>query len=277
MTDAVKGHNKGPIGPLDPDQPPPAVPILKRHHRLRAKEAIEALRSMGVEITERDLEYYHARGEGPPHAMAPGQREYIWGHVLDWTAHTFPVPKLNRKQATKYICEELGYPIGPTVLSQLIYTPGRGPRYINQGRDTYYTKEALEEWVEEDRARGPRHSTAPKYLPLYAKRRCPAGTAFMDPDMAAYTLALVATLGTRPLPEHKGCPWVKHPDCASRPRALCNLIHLPLDPALFAAYEKRGIIRLLRTKRPDALDIKAYLRDWAEINWTRWGATTVNG
>jgi hypothetical protein len=51
----AKNHNKGPIGPLDPDQPPPAVPILKRHHRLRAKEAVEALRSMGVEITEKDV------------------------------------------------------------------------------------------------------------------------------------------------------------------------------------------------------------------------------
>jgi hypothetical protein len=264
MTDPVKGHNKGPIGPLDPDQPPPAVPILKRHHRLRAQEAVEALRSMGSPITERDLEYYHSIGEGPPHAMAPGQREYTWGHVLDWTAHTFPAP-MNRKQATKYICEELGHPIGPTVLSQLIYTPGRGPRYINQGRDTYYTKEALEEWVKEDRARGPRHSTAPKYLPLYAKRRCPRGYEHLLADESIPVKLLLAAWGGKPPPpEHKECPWVKHEKCAKYPRALCNLIHLPLDPALFADYEKRGIIRLLRTKRPDDLDIKAYLRDWTE-------------
>jgi hypothetical protein len=80
----AKNHNKGPIGPLDPDQPPPAVPILKRHHRLRAKEAVEALRSMGVEITEKDFEYYHSIGEGPMHTAAPGQREYTWDAILNW-------------------------------------------------------------------------------------------------------------------------------------------------------------------------------------------------
>ena len=79
----AKNHNKGPIGPLDPDQPPPAVPILKRHHRLRAKEAVEALRSMGVEITEKDFEYYHSIGEGPMHTAAPGQREYTWDAILN--------------------------------------------------------------------------------------------------------------------------------------------------------------------------------------------------
>jgi hypothetical protein len=220
---------------------------------------------MGVEITERSVDYYHSIGEGPVHTAAPGQRDYTWGDGLNWAAHTPPVPVLNRKQATKYICEELGYPIGPTVLSQLIYTEGRGPRYIKLGRDTYYTTEALEEWVEQRKAAGPRHSTAPKYLPLYAKRRCPRGYEHLLADERIPVKLLLAAWGGKPPPpEHKGCPWVKHEKCAKYPRALCNLIHLPLDPALFAAYEKRGIMDPLRTKRPDALAIKAYLRDWTE-------------
>jgi hypothetical protein len=263
MTSPVKNHNKGPIGPLDPNEPPPSDPYLRRHHILKAKEAVEALRSMGSPITERDFEYYHASGEGPMHTVAPGQRHYEWGHVLDWAAHTLPVPLLKRKQATKYICEELGYPIGPTVLSQLIYTEEKGPPFVHRGRDTFYAREDLEKWVEKRKAAEPRHSNAPKYLPLYAKRRCPEGIVL---DSSAAVRALVAASHMRgwkePPPEHKGCPWVKHEKCAKYPRALCNLIHLPLDPALFAVYEKRGIIDMLRTKRPDAREIEAYLRDW---------------
>jgi hypothetical protein len=268
MTSPVKNHNKGPIGPLDPNEPPPSDPYLRRHHILKAKEAVEALRSMGSPITERDFEYYHSSGEGPMHTVAPGQRHYEWGHVLDWAAHTFPVPLLKRKQATKYICEELGYPIGPTVLSQLIYTEEKGPPFVHRGRDTFYAREDLEKWVEKRKAAEPRHSNAPKYLPLYAKRQCPQG---YDPKVLEVISphVLLAAWGGREPPKHKGCPWVKHEKCAKYPRALCNLIHLPLDPALFADYEKRGIIDLLRTKRPDALDIKAYLRDWTQGNWTR--------
>jgi hypothetical protein len=41
--------------------------------------------------------------------------------------------------------------------------------------------------------------------------------------------------GQEPPPEHKDCPFVKHEKCG--PRALCNLIYLPLDPALSADYE----------------------------------------
>lgn len=259
-----KNHNRGPIGPLDPDVPPPHDPSLRRHHTLEAKEAVEALQSMGVQINERDLEYYHSIGEGPWHTAAPGQRSYTWGDVLDWAARTLPAP-LNRKQATKYICEELGYPIGPTVLSQLIYTKAKGPRYVQRGRDTYYTREACEKWVEEMKAAGPRRSTKPKYLPLYAKRRCPAG---FDPTEALKYISASTLLavwgGKSPPPEHKGCPFIKHENCAKFPRALCNLVHLPPDPDLYAAYEKRGIIRLLSYRRPDAMQIQAYLAAWGQ-------------
>ena len=263
----TSGHNKGPIGPLDPDMPPPSDPRLRRHHTLEAKEAVEALQSMGVPISERDLEYYHSIGEGPWHTVAPGQRTYTWGDILKWAGRTFPAP-LNRKQATKYFCEELGYPIGSTVLSQLMYEKEKGPPYINLGRDTYYTKEALEKWVEQRKAAGPRHSTAPKYLPLYATRQCLSGYEGEEepPELMLARLKVAVAIGrdVAPQPGHKGCPFVKHERCAKYPRALCNFIHLPLDPARFAAYEARGIIRLLRTKRPDASKIKAYLAAWAQ-------------
>ncbi len=78
---------------------------------------------------------------------------------------------------------------------------------------------------------------------------------------------LAAWGGRPPPPEHKGCPFVKHERCAKYSRALCNLIHLPLDPALFAAYEKRGIIRVLSQKRPDAKQIKAYLAAFVPSKW----------
>jgi len=38
---------------------------------------------MGVEITEKDFEYYHSIGEGPMHTAAPGQREYTWDAILN--------------------------------------------------------------------------------------------------------------------------------------------------------------------------------------------------
>jgi hypothetical protein len=46
----VRNHNKGPIGPLDPSEPP-AFPYdnLQGHHRLTIAEATRALRSKGVD------------------------------------------------------------------------------------------------------------------------------------------------------------------------------------------------------------------------------------
>jgi hypothetical protein len=225
--------NRGPIGPLDPNEPPPYDPEMRRGDILKGWELVKALRSKGVEITERDLERYNAAGEGPIHTTAPGQRYYEWGPSLDWAARTFPHGLLNRKQATDYI-RTLGYPIGYTVLSQVRYARAGGPLFIKQGRDTFYDPEALRKWVEERNAAGRRHATPPKYLPLYAKRKCPE-----DPldDPAPVSLLLAANGGKMPPPEHKDCPFVKHERCARFPRALCNLIHLPLDPALSAAYE----------------------------------------
>jgi hypothetical protein len=257
----VKNHNRGPIGPLDPNEPPPKT---RREDRLRARELVKVLQSMGVEITERDLEYYHASGEGPPHTMAPGQRTYTLGEALDWTGHTFPVPELNRKEATKYICEELGYYIGPTVLSQLAYSKSGGPPFVIRGRDAYYTKEGCKKWVEADRARGARRTPAPRYLPVDATRRCPEGYLKSFEKGVNPRALLRATNFRGPPEEHKRCPFVKHKRCAKYPRALCNLIHLPLDPALYPEYEARGIIQLLITRRPDAHQIEAYIAAFSE-------------
>ena len=119
----VKNRNRGPIGPLDPNEPPPYDPKMRRDEIVDAHYAVLLLRSMGVEISEKDLEYRNASGEGPSYIEAPGQKFYFWGDILDWTGRTPPIPLLNRKQATEYICS-LGYPIGPTVLSQLF---AKGP------------------------------------------------------------------------------------------------------------------------------------------------------
>jgi hypothetical protein len=227
----VTNHNRGPIGPLDPNEPPPWDPEMRPDDILNGREVVKALRSMDVPITERDLESYHQFGEGPVHITAPGQRRYKWGDIVNWAARTFP-PPLNRKQATEYI-RTLGYPIGYTVLSQVRYARAGGPPFIKRGRDTFYDPEALREWVEERKAAGRRHAAPPKYLPLYATRRCPQG---VDLGLRETVEVLIA-LNHMPEPEHKGCPFVKHERCAKYARALCNLIHLPLDPLRSADYE----------------------------------------
>jgi hypothetical protein len=197
----MTNHNRGPIGPLDANEPPPLDPGLRRDEEVDAANAVLALRSMGVEITERHLDYWRAEGAGPAYREATGKKFYAWGDILDWAGRRLPVGKLNRKEATEYI-RSLGYPIGTTVLSQLLYA--KGPRFVRRGRDCYYAPEDLDEWVKERKARAPHHSTIPKYKPRYAQRRCPD--------------------------HYEDCPNVRHEKCAKYARALCHFTHLPDRP-----------------------------------------------
>jgi hypothetical protein len=48
----MKNHNRGPIGPLDPDEPPPYDPSLRPDDNISIWEVVKALQSMGVPIEE---------------------------------------------------------------------------------------------------------------------------------------------------------------------------------------------------------------------------------
>ena len=69
MTSPVKNHNKGPIGPLDRDEPCPFDPNLRWYHRLTIADAYRALHSMGVELKDQEIERAIAEGTGPQHTM----------------------------------------------------------------------------------------------------------------------------------------------------------------------------------------------------------------
>ena len=199
----TSGHNKGPIGPLDPNEPPPLEPEIRREDEIGADYAVMLLRSMGVEVSVKDLEYWHASNEGPMYRqMYEPPKLYRWGDVQDWAARTPPVPKLNRKQAEEYT-RSLGDHVTPHTLPQLMYL-AQGPRlpFERRGRGVYYAPEDCEKRVEEIKAWGPRHSTAPKFnKPRNARRHCPQN--------------------------YKDCPNVPHEKCAKYARALCNFTHLP--------------------------------------------------
>ena len=102
MTSPVKNHNKGPIGPLDRDEPCPLDPNLRWYHRLTIADAYRALHSMGVELKDQEIGRAIAEGTGPRHTVV-GQRIVDWGEILNWASRTFPKEKLTRKEAVEYI------------------------------------------------------------------------------------------------------------------------------------------------------------------------------
>ena len=259
----VRNHNKGPIGPLDPDQPPPRDPGIRPHEKLTIAEAIRMLRSMGCIIGDRDVEYAIHSGGGPMHFLVVEQRMVEWGEFLRWASRTFPREELTRKQAVEYL-HSIGCPMSNVTLQQLGH---RGPPYrVIEGRNSYYRKEDLDEWWKERKATWPTQSFAPKYRPLNSTSRCPD--------------------------DHRAeghCPNIKHPDCSKYARALCNVMHLPVRPGsqrdwlpepvlglvnkdlvLFRVIEgKRVIVRQLSEKAWDVMSIanpvkleKLLSRDW---------------
>jgi hypothetical protein len=206
-----RNHNKGPIGPLDPDEPPPWEPDLRRDQYLDGLTLIEVLRSMGVDIDKRELEYLFAKGL--PCMERPGKKLYQLGPVLDFLACTPPISRLTRKEAVEYL-HSIGCPMSDTTLQQLPRQPKveegeedplrYGPPYEIERRNAYYRKEDLDKWWKERKATWPTRSFAPKYRPLNSRRQCPSW--------------------------HKGCPNVPHERCKKFPRALCNVQHLPVRP-----------------------------------------------
>jgi hypothetical protein len=114
----MRGHNKGPIGPLDPDEQTWFTRDLKPDDILNGAEVIAAFRSMGCEIERQDLDYWAASEGGPIHGMAPGQRLYRWGEVLAWFGRTLPRPELTRKEAAEFL-RGLGCQVTATTLENL--------------------------------------------------------------------------------------------------------------------------------------------------------------
>jgi hypothetical protein len=211
----MRGHNKGPIGPLDPDAPPPWDPGLRRHEILNITDAISALRSMGCEVTRKDLEYSLACNTGPPYKAPLGEKTFTWGDILDWTGRTRPTPELTRKEAVKFL-QGLGCQITQTTLENLASAPphrrdgefviaaNRSPPYEVRGRRAFYTEEHLRKWAEVRKASNippPSFHTPKRYRPRHVTKRCPD--------------------------HHKGCPTVKHEDCEKYAQALCHVAHLP--------------------------------------------------
>jgi hypothetical protein len=149
----VRGHNKGPIGPLDSDPPWPYT----RDDIVTVADATRILREMGADIRRRDLEQAIAEGTGPLHIVI-GSRELYLSEAIDWSQRTFRRCKeLNRREATTYI-RSLGYQISDSTLQLNSY--GAGPK-LQFGRkgggsrsEWYTTEEWCREWVEECRALG---------------------------------------------------------------------------------------------------------------------------
>jgi hypothetical protein len=198
-------HNKGPIGPLDPDEPPPFDPGLRRQERLTVADATRALRSLGVRIRDRDIERSIREGTGPLHTVV-GSKLVEWGEALDWASRTYPNDdELTRKEATEYL-HGIGCPLSDVTLQQLGH---RGPpfRFVGEGLNVWYKIEDLDKWWAERKATWPAQSFAPKFRPLNCRSRCPDSHRADD-----------------------HCPNVRHPNCAKYPRALCNVIRLPVRP-----------------------------------------------
>jgi hypothetical protein len=213
----VRGHNKGPIGPLDSEPPWP----WRRNDVMTVADATDLLREMGAHIGDRDIEQAIAEGTGPSHNIKSLVRTICLGDAIDWSRrHIRKDNELNRKEATEYI-RSLGYQISDTALQQ---SPNGLP-FVNRGRDTIYTKEDCREWVEKKIARGlPSGTYAPKYKPPWARRRCPC--------------------------HYEHCPTVKHEDCKKYAQALCNVAHLPdrpIDPDKLLSFFEVKWIKALRS------------------------------
>jgi len=147
MTSPVKNHNKGPIGPLDPDEPPPYDPEMRREEFIDVHYAIATLRSMGCDIDKADFDYWEVTGTGPLSTATLANKRYEWGSLLNFLKDATRRPVLTRKEATELI-RNLGYPITDTTLQQNRY--GAGPKLPFKhgvaGR-AYYAEEACRKWV----------------------------------------------------------------------------------------------------------------------------------
>jgi hypothetical protein len=240
-------HNKGPIGPLDPEPPWP----WRRDDVFPVAEATQILREMGADIGDRDIEQAIADGSGLQH-IVKGVRHIRLGEAIDWSRrYVRKDNELTRKEATEYI-RSLGYQISDTALQQ---RPNHLP-FVTRGRDTIYTKEDCQEWVKQkiDRGLPPPGAYAPKYKPPHTRRRCPY--------------------------HYELCPTVKHERCKKHAQAWCNVVHLPDDPKLlslfeavwtgspdaFESLERRYLFQYPaeRPSRRDKLAIATYLAAWQE-------------
>jgi hypothetical protein len=200
----VKGHNNGPIGPLDSEPPYP----WSRSDVMPVSQAIKILREMGADIRDRDIEEAMAEGTGPSLCVGDVSnffggggvvRSVELGDAISWSQRTFRRDDvLTRKQATEYI-RSLGYPISDSTLQQNKYGAGPKLRFVRpNNRTTYYTKEWCREWVEECTALGlSPGSFAPKKYKPSTTRHCPS--------------------------DHKLCGIVKHEKCAKYARAPVQL------------------------------------------------------
>ena len=202
----VRNHNRGPIGPLDPDEPPPLDPGIRPREEVTIAQAARLLRSMGAKIGDRDIEYAIENGTGPMHTVVLArERKVVWRDILEWSKSAFPrEDELTRKEAIEYL-HSIGCPMSNVTLQQLGH---RGPHYrVIEGRNSYYRKVDLDEWWAKRKATWPTQSFAPKYRPLNSTSKCPD--------------------------DHRAeghCPNIKHPDCSKYSRALCNVMHLPVRP-----------------------------------------------
>ena len=143
--------NKGPIGPLDPNEPPPWDPGMQRHEFVDAYEAVKLLQSMGCNLTQKDLEYSIACNAGPSYREAQGKKTFMWGEVLDWSQRTPPVPEFTREEAVEFL-RDLGCEVTKITLQNLprafYHAPdgtidceivaNRSPPYEVRGRRAYY-------------------------------------------------------------------------------------------------------------------------------------------
>jgi hypothetical protein len=202
-----RNHNRGPIGPLDPNEPPPWEPELKRDDVLDAYAAAAALRSMGMEIDAAAIKFFATVDGGLVHRAVAPLLLFRWGDVLDFVGRTSPPNLLNRKKALEYI-RSRGVPLGDNQLVTFANC-SRGPDHIIIGREAYYSiedtdeLEGLDTWIEKRKAM-PTRSYAPKYKPRNATRRCPK--------------------------DHPCGIGPKHRDCEKHNFALCNFAHLPDRP-----------------------------------------------
>jgi hypothetical protein len=199
----VKGHNKGPIGPLDPDQPPPYDPEIRREEFWDVHYIVTALRSMGCDISVVDFNYWASTGTGPAYTRGENNRRYQWGTVLEFLKTAERRPELTRPEAAKHL-RSLGYDVTVDMLRQMASGAGNGPPHQRRGKWAYYVIEELEKWARERKA-PPKSFYAPRcYKPRDAVKRCPA--------------------------DYKLCGTVKHKKCEKYARALCNFSHLRERP-----------------------------------------------
>jgi hypothetical protein len=166
LTQLPKGHNRGPIGPLDPNEPVRDLhgTKLRPDDVLDRDEAIHILQSMGVPIQRSDLDYFAMTGEGGPLSFeGQGDLSYRWGDLLNWFKTEPELPTINRRQATEYI-RGLGYQIEDDGL-QALAKHQRGPAYQRFGKEVRYRREDLDKWVADKKA-----GKTPKFFHARPKR-----------------------------------------------------------------------------------------------------------